>query len=78
MKTRNIIGQNHCNFQKNLNPKTIQTINMLAISIFSNSQVQANNLINNLNNYFENNGGMLYPVPYLNLLIYYYLKNGSN
>ena len=50
---------------------------MLTISIFSNNQVQANTLMSTLNNYFENNSGMLYPVPYLNLLIYYYLKNGK-
>lgn len=77
LKSRNIIGQNHCNFQNNLTPKTLHLINLFAVSIFSNNQVQANTLMSTLNNFFENNGGMLYPVPYLNLLIYYYLKNGK-
>lgn len=79
LKCRNILGLNHTYYLQNMSPKLVLSINIFAIHLLNNNLTQANNMMNNINSMIETiaNGGQIqYPLPYLNLLIYYHLKNG--
>jgi len=78
-KCRNLLGANHCSFMKNLTPKTILIINVISLHLLNNNFHLALQNINNLTASLESTGNAVapYPLPLLNLMIYYYLATGK-
>lgn len=77
-KCRNILGHNHTFFMKNLTPKIILFINVIALHLLNNNFQMAISNINNLTSSLDNTGSLnvQYPLPLINLMIYYYLTTG--
>ena len=78
-KCRNLLGANHTNFMKNLTPKTILHINMIALHLINNNLTLALSNITSLTTLLDTAGttNIAYPLPLLNLMIYYYLASGN-
>jgi len=79
IKTRNLLGANHTYFMKNLIPKNILIINVIALHLINNNFQMALSNINNLTASLDSTGNpnVPYPLPLLNLMIYYYLSIGN-
>lgn len=77
-KSRNLLGFNHTYFMKNLTPKTILIINVIALHLINNNYSVALQNMNNLTASLDASGSINvpYPLPLLNLMIYYYLSTG--
>lgn len=77
-KSRNILGANHTFFMKTLTPKIILFINIISLHLLNNNFQMALTNINNLTASLDNTGtlNVPYPLPLINLMIYYYLSTG--